>query len=137
MFRKDPAVIKTWDEERPEYFAKLQKDILKNGVRMLRPGGKLLYSTCTFAPVENEGSISWILNECPEMELLPIEGYEGFSEGNPAWGDGREELRRCVRIWPHKMKGEGHFLALLTPFHASLMFFSSCKYDICLLFTAM
>ena len=38
---------------------------------------------------------------------------EGFSEGNPAWGDGREELRRCVRIWPHKMKGEGHFLALL------------------------
>ena len=113
MFRKDPAVIKTWDEERPEYFAKLQNDILKNGVRMLRPGGKLLYSTCTFAPVENEGSISWILNECPEMELLPIEGYEGFSEGNPAWGDGREELRRCVRIWPHKMKGEGHFLALM------------------------
>ena len=113
MFRKDPAVIKTWEEERPEYFAKLQKDILKNGVRMLRPGGKLLYSTCTFAPVENEGSISWILEQCPEMELIPIEGYEGFSEGNPAWGDGREELRRCVRIWPHKMKGEGHFLALL------------------------
>ena len=113
MFRKDPAVIKTWEEERPEYFAKLQKDILKNGVRMLRPGGKLLYSTCTFAPVENEGSISWILEQCPEMELIPIEGYEGFSEGNPAWGDGREELRCCVRIWPHKMKGEGHFLALL------------------------
>ena len=113
MFRKDPAVIKTWEEERPEYFAKLQKDILKNGVRMLRPGGKLLYSTCTFAPVENEGSISWILEQCPEMELIPIEGYEGFSEGNPAWGDGREELRRCVRIWPHKMKGEGHYLALL------------------------
>ena len=113
MFRKDPAVIKTWEEERPEYFAKLQKDILKNGVRMLRPGGKLLYSTCTFAPVENEGSISWILEQCPEMELIPIEGYEGFSEGNTAWGDGREELRRCVRIWPHKMKGEGHFLALL------------------------
>ena len=63
MFRKDPAVIKTWEEERPEYFAKLQKDILKNGVRMLRPGGKLLYSTCTFAPVENEGSISWILEQ--------------------------------------------------------------------------
>lgn len=75
---------------------------------MLRPGGKLRYSTCTFAPVENEGSISWILEQCPEMELIPIEGYEGFSEGNPA-GDGREELRRCVRIWPHKMKGEGIF----------------------------
>ena len=47
MFRKDPEVIKTWDEERPEYFAKLQKDILKNAVKMLRPGGLLFYSTCT------------------------------------------------------------------------------------------
>ena len=89
------------------------KEILDNAAAMLKPGGRLVYSTCTFAPVENEGSISWILEQCPEMELIPIEGYEGFSEGNPAWGDGREELRRCVRIWPHKMKGEGHFLALL------------------------
>ena len=66
MFRKDPAVIKTWEEERPEYFAKLQKDILKNGVRMLRPGGKLLYSTCTFAPEEDEQVIRFLLEACPE-----------------------------------------------------------------------
>lgn len=113
MFRKDPEVIKTWDEERPEYFAKLQKDILMNAVKMLRPGGLLFYSTCTFAPVENEGSISWILEQCPEMELLQMEDYEGFSQGNPAWGNGNPELSKCVRIWPHKMKGEGHFMALL------------------------
>ena len=113
MFRKDPAVIKTWDEVRPEYFAKLQRDILKNAVRMLRPGGQLLYSTCTFAPVENEGSISWVLENFPEMDVLEIEPYEGFAPGHPEWGNGDERLKRCVRIWPHKMKGEGHFLALL------------------------
>lgn len=113
MFRKDPDVMKTWDEERPEFFAKLQKDILKNAVKMLRPGGMLLYSTCTFAPVENEGSISWVLENCPEMELISIEPYEGFSKGNPAWGNGDASLEKCVRIWPHKMQGEGHFLALL------------------------
>lgn len=113
MFRKDPAVMKTWNPERPEYFAKLQRDILKNAVRMLRPGGLLLYSTCTFAPVENEGSVSWLLENYPEMELLEIEPYEGFSRGNPVWGNGDIRLEKCVRIWPHKMKGEGHFLALL------------------------
>jgi NOL1/NOP2/sun family putative RNA methylase len=113
MFRKDPAVMKTWDEERPIYFAKLQKDILKNAVKMLRPGGLLLYSTCTFAPVENEGSISWILENSPGLELVPIETYEGFAPGNPLWGNGDPALSKCVRIWPHKMQGEGHFLALL------------------------
>ncbi len=113
MFRKDPDVIKTWNQERPEYFAKLQRDILKNAVAMLRPGGMLLYSTCTFAPVENEGSISWILKEEPSMELLPISEEYGFSHGNPEWGDGNPELEKCARIWPHKMKGEGHFLALM------------------------
>ena len=113
MFRKDPAVIKTWDEERPGYFARLQKDILKNAVKMLRPGGELLYSTCTFAPVENEGSISWLLEEYPEMKLQPIEEYEGFAPGRPEWGNGDPALAQCVRIWPHRMNGEGHFLALL------------------------
>lgn len=112
MFRKDPAVIKTWEEDRPAYFAKLQKDILKNAVKMLRPGGELLYSTCTFAPIENEGSISWMLENFPEMELLEMEPYDGFAPGNPEWGNGNQALAKCVRIWPHKMNGEGHFLAL-------------------------
>ncbi len=113
MFRKDPAVIKTWEEDRPEYFARLQKDILKNGIHMLAEGGLLLYSTCTFAPVENEGSISWVLEQFPEMELLPIKPFEGFAPGRPEWGNGDPRLADCVHIWPHKMRGEGHFLALL------------------------
>lgn len=113
MFRKDPAVMKTWEAGRPEYFAGLQREIVRQAVRMLRPGGKMLYSTCTFSREENEGTISWLLKEFPEMELLPMEGYEGFDGGRPQWGDGNSALTRCVRIWPHKMDGEGHFLALL------------------------
>ena len=113
MFRKEPVARQQHCEALVKQCAELGAQILDCAAAALAPGGQLVYSTCTFAPVENEGSISWILEQCPEMELIPIEGYEGFSEGNPAWGDGREELRRCVRIWPHKMKGEGPFLALL------------------------
>lgn len=113
MFRKDPAVAKAWSEERPVYFAKQQREIILRAEKMLKPGGKLLYSTCTFAPEENEGTVSFLLENCPGMHLIEMEGYEGFSQGNPAWGSVGEELKKCVRIWPHKMKGEGHFLALL------------------------
>lgn len=113
MFRKAPEVVKTWDENRPEYFASIQKDIVDNAVRVLRPGGMMLYSTCTFAPVENEGTIAWLLQRHPEMELIEMEPFEGFSSGEPKWGDGNPELKKCVRIWPHCMDGEGHFLALL------------------------
>ena len=81
---------------------------------MLRPGGMLLYSTCTFSPQENEGVISFILENFPQMELLDIPGYRGFSKGCPQWGNGDPRLEKCVRIFPHHMEGEGHFLALLT-----------------------
>ena len=73
----------------------------------------MLYSTCTFAPCEDEQIISWLLRERPELSLISMEDYEGFSTGNPEWGDGNPQLKKCVRIFPHKMQGEGHFLALL------------------------
>ena len=113
MFRKDPDVAKTWEISRPAYFASQQKEIVTRGISMLRPGGMLLYSTCTFSPEENEGVISYILENFPQMELLDIPGYEGFSKGRPAWGNGDLRLEKCVRIFPHHMAGEGHFLALL------------------------
>ncbi|MDD3278886.1 MAG: RsmB/NOP family class I SAM-dependent RNA methyltransferase [Lachnospiraceae bacterium] len=113
MFRKNPEVLKTWTPERPLYFAKIQRDIVANAVEMLRDGGSMLYSTCTFSPEENEGTISWLLEQFPQMELVEIEPYEGFRPGNPQWGDGNKELKKCVRIWPQCMDGEGHFLALL------------------------
>lgn len=113
MFRKAPEVVKTWDLERPEYFSRIQKDIVENAVKMLRPGGMMLYSTCTFAPQENEGTIAWLLQSFPEMEVIEMEPFEGFRPGVPEWADENQELRKCVHIWPHCMNGEGHFLALL------------------------
>ena len=79
----------------------------------------LLYSTCTFDPLENEGSISWLLEQFPEFEIMDIRPYEGFSEGRPEYASIRqEEFRKTVRIFPHHMKGEGHYLALLRKGHA-------------------
>ena len=112
MFRKDEAVIGTWTPERPDFFAELQREITSNAVKMLRPGGLMMYSTCTFAPQEDEGTVSFLLENFPEMELVEMEGYEGFSKGNPVWGNGDPEIEKTVRIWPHKMNGEGHYLAL-------------------------
>lgn len=114
MFRKSQEVADDWSPEKVEYFANQQRIILKSAAKMLRPGGMLLYSTCTFAPAEDEGTIEWFLDEVPEMRVQKMKPYEGFESGRPEWiGSNREELRDCVRIWPHKMHGEGHFLALL------------------------
>lgn len=113
MFRKEEAVARDWTPEKSEYFAGQQREIVRQAVRMLRPGGMMLYSTCTFAPCEDEQTISWVLEQFPEMHLVPLPAYDGFSEGQPRWGNGDEALRQCVRLWPHKMHGEGHFLALL------------------------
>ena len=78
---------------------------------MLRPGGMLLYSTCTFSPEENEQTIEYLLQEYPEFQICEMEGYEGFVNGMPQVTESRnEELKKTVRIFPHRMKGEGHFL---------------------------
>lgn len=114
MFRKDKKMMKAWEEHGPEFFSKLQRSILTQAAAMLKPGGLLLYSTCTFDPLENEGSVSWLLEQCPEFELKEIRPYEGFRPGIPEYAFAKEEsFVKTVRIFPHHMKGEGHYLALL------------------------
>lgn len=113
MFRKDPAMVKSWLEHGPEYYAAIQKEILLTAADMLKPGGLMLYSTCTFSALEDECSIAYLLAERPDFEVIPMKGYEGFGKGIPEAADGDEQLENCVRIWPHKMAGEGHFAALL------------------------
>ena len=111
MFRKEEALARDWTPEKSEELSRIQKQLCLNAADMLQPGGQMLYSTCTFAPCEDEQIISWLLRERPELSLISMEGYEGFSTGNPEWGDGNPQLKKCVRIFPHKMQGEGHFLA--------------------------
>jgi NOL1/NOP2/sun family putative RNA methylase len=143
MFRKDIANARAWSLERVATCARTQREITRQAVRMLRPGGTMLYSTCTFSAEENEGTIAWLLSTYPELELVDIPMYEGFSHGIPEalaqidpavfgepeklpelmQADKWDVLRKCVRIFPHCMDGEGHFLALLrkrgewTPIH--------------------
>lgn len=113
MFRKDPAMVKAWEENGPEFYAKLQREILEEAVTMLKPGGMLLYSTCTFSPLEDEGTVDFILKNHSELSLAPMEGYEGFVNGRGELIGSKYDMSACIRVFPHKMEGEGHFLALL------------------------
>lgn len=115
MFRKNPAVVDSWQEKGPEYFSKLQREIIVQAADMLLPDGMMFYSTCTFSPLENEKTITHLLKERPDMEVVPMEDYEGFAEGLTSYKDEifDESCKLCRRIWPHKMSGEGHFMALL------------------------
>lgn len=114
MFRKDKKMVKAWEEHGPEFFANIQKSIILQAARMLKPGGMMLYSTCTFDGRENEGMIEHLIETYPEFEILDMNPYEGFCPGKPELTkSGKEEFTKTVRIFPHRMQGEGHFLALL------------------------
>ncbi len=160
MFRKEEALARDWTPEKSAELSDIQKDLILKAADMLRPGGMMLYSTCTFSPCEDEEVVAYLLKERSDMELVDMPDYEGFSEGRPEFcspvglespntsnptdsidqntnnsqfteaqrnlsestidnsapvSQGAFEpssLRKCVRIFPHKMDGEGHFLAL-------------------------
>ena len=107
MFRKDPELIKSWVEKGNEYYSSLQKKIISKALDLLKDGGKLVYSTCTFSKIENEDIIEYALSICPQLKVLPIKKYNGFVSGLT------ESTTNCVRLYPHRIKGEGHFVALL------------------------
>lgn len=114
MFRKDRKMVKAWEEHGPDYFCKIQKSIVLQAAEMLRPGGMILYSTCTFDMRENEEVILHLLQNHPEFEVCELKPYEGFRPGFTETSAGNcEELQKTVRIFPHCMKGEGHYLALV------------------------
>lgn len=114
MFRKDEEARSQWSPENVERCARRQQEILDHAASMLKPGGRLVYSTCTFAPAENEGTISRFLSLHPEFRIEKTPKFEGLSGGRPEWGDeSREDLKETIRIWPHKTEGEGHYIAVL------------------------
>ena len=172
MFRKDEANASAWSMKKVQDCSGIQKELAVLAASMLRPGGSMVYSTCTFSPEEDEQVVAWLLDHCPEMELCEIPSQEGFLPGRPElcstrWMDrrpvseeegtfeqaaadaerlktesagsseaesaGRPEkeraggpetdghpgeeqrrgsIRRCIRLYPHHIRGEGHFIAL-------------------------
>ena len=102
MFRKEEAAVTDWSQETVEMCANRQTEILRSAARLVRPGGRLVYSTCTFAPEENEETVRSFLEENPDF--YPVE--TDVSWFTPA-GPGQ------FRLWPHKLRGEGHFAAVL------------------------
>ncbi len=102
MFRKEEAAITDWSEETVAMCAHRQGEILTSAAELVRPGGRLVYSTCTFAPAENEETVSAFLETHPEFAL---------ENADAPWftrvGTG------MFRLWPHKLLGEGHFVAVL------------------------
>ncbi|WP_374722584.1 RsmF rRNA methyltransferase first C-terminal domain-containing protein [Peribacillus tepidiphilus] len=114
MFRKDPQACAEWSLENVAMCAIRQIDILKHAATMLRPGGRLVYSTCTFSPEENEGVISQFLKLDSRFEIEDVQVYEGFGKGRAEWISERAaNIDRTIRIWPHQVKGEGHYIAVL------------------------
>lgn len=111
MFRKDPDAAGYWSIKHVLECAKLQADILQSAYRLLASGGRLVYSTCTFALEENEQNVQRFLQQYPDMELLPARMHPSWQPGITE-GTG-VELARTARLWPHYLAGEGHFLALL------------------------
>ena len=102
MFRKEEAAVEDWSEETVAMCARRQADILDSGALLVRPGGRLVYSTCTFAPAENEETVAAFLERHPEFEPEAVSApwFTAGSTGN-------------YRMWPHKLLGEGHFAAVL------------------------
>jgi NOL1/NOP2/fmu family ribosome biogenesis protein/precorrin-6B methylase 2 len=113
MFRKDPDAARSWENYKCEKCAGMQWDILQHAHNMLKPGGHLVYSTCTFSPEEDEKMIARFVNTFGCYEILKIPVIAGIDKGKPQWADGNECLSGTARLWPHKLKGEGHFVALL------------------------
>ena len=102
MFRKEEAAVTDWSQETVEMCARRQGEILNSAAKMLKPGGRLVYSTCTFAPEEDEMAVAAFLESHPEFEPEALEAPWFASVENGGY-----------RMWPHKLLGEGHFAAVL------------------------
>ncbi len=102
MFRKEEAAVTDWSQETVEMCARRQAQILESAAALVQPGGRLVYSTCTFSPEENEDTVAAFLARHPEFQPEQVE-VPWFTPGPEG----------SFRLWPHKLRGEGHFAAVL------------------------
>lgn len=113
MFRKEEAAVTDWSPETVAMCAERQSQILATAARLLRPGGRLVYSTCTFAPAEDEGAISEFLRAHPDFSIEQVSA-PALSPGRPDLiDDPAPGIEHTFRLWPHHQHGEGHYAAVL------------------------
>lgn len=128
MFRKDEGMVTEWQSDWRSKYSAMQRDILTEAVHMLAESGTIVYSTCTFAPEENELIIAWFLSQHPDFSVVPLPPNQGFASGRPEWLSACEDfidgqiqftdeqiaqISHCGRLWPHLIHGEGHFVTIL------------------------
>ena len=115
MFRKDDIAIKEWSVDNVLHCANRQKGILEQAATALRPGGYIVYATCTFSLEENEMVVDDFLQEHPDFELIPVcEAVKLYtSDGINYNGCKCQNLYDARRFYPHKSRGEGQFMAVL------------------------
>lgn len=113
MFRKDENARNEWSPDHVTLCANRQDKILDCAAKMLKDGGRIAYSTCTFSPEENELAVVRFLERHPEFHVEEPACAKYFDAGRPEWAENVEAVKKTVRIFPHKVDGEGHFLALL------------------------
>ncbi|MCL2121855.1 MAG: RsmB/NOP family class I SAM-dependent RNA methyltransferase [Clostridiales bacterium] len=103
MLRKEPGAIQSWRRYNGQACRTIQDEILDQAALMLRDGGRMVYSTCTFNPLENEDAVAAFLTRQPDFSLVSLPYYNGWKPG--------VTLKECRQLWPHLVEGEGQFLA--------------------------
>jgi NOL1/NOP2/fmu family ribosome biogenesis protein/23S rRNA U2552 (ribose-2'-O)-methylase RlmE/FtsJ len=107
MFRKSEDAVELWSHENVMLCAERQKEIIENAARLVKGGGRLLYSTCTYSREENEDIVEHLLTNFPEFSLIPVK-----DKLREATRDGLAPYRDARRFYPHVTPGEGQFVAL-------------------------
>lgn len=114
MFRKDGKLRAAWEQNGPDFYSKIQREIIGYAADMLKSGGMMVYSTCTFNELENEGTLISLLSSRDDMELVDIPKEHGFYPGRTVTDEQKKyHMERAVRVYPFALKGEGHFVSLL------------------------
>ncbi len=125
MFRKEEQALAMWSANNVKACAARQEEILDQAARMVARGGRLVYSTCTFAPEEDEQTVAAFCRRHPEFTVQDVPARLGermpdwgFSCGRPEWSSTEKEpamseTAGTIRLWPHRLDGEGHYAAVL------------------------
>jgi 16S rRNA C967 or C1407 C5-methylase (RsmB/RsmF family)/NOL1/NOP2/fmu family ribosome biogenesis protein len=113
MFRKDAKAIEEWSADNVKLCAQRQRRLLSNIWGSLRPGGILIYSTCTFNRLENEENVAWLASEFDIEGIdIPTDAAWGIVQGAVECGDGKEPIH-TFRFYPHRVRSEGLFCAVV------------------------